>query len=84
MEFAHAVLLIIHIEECEDVARVGVEVIERLCVGLFLTPHFELDDGGFHGADTSQTPGCGDELKYEVALDEVGRSEGRGSRRKRL
>jgi hypothetical protein len=28
MEFAHAVLLVIHVEECEDVARVGVEIVE--------------------------------------------------------
>ena len=77
MEFAHAVLLIIHIEECEDVARVGVEIVDvSACPSFFLTPHFEFDEGGFHGADTSQAPGCGDELKYEVALDEVCRSEG--------
>ena len=62
MEFTHAVLLIVHIEECEDVARVGVEVVERFGVRFFLTPHFEFDDGGFHGADASQAPGCGDEL----------------------
>jgi hypothetical protein len=66
MEFAHAVLLVIHVEECEDVARVGVEIVEG----------FEFDDGGFHGADASQSPGGGDELKHEVALDEVGRGEG--------
>ena len=57
-------------------ARVGVEIVEGFGVRFFLTPHFEFDDGGFHGADTSQAPGCGDELKYEVALDEVGRGEG--------
>jgi hypothetical protein len=66
MEFAHAVLRIVHIEGCEGVARVGVEIVEG----------FEFDDGGFHGADASQSPGGGDELKHEVALDEVGRGEG--------
>ena len=53
----------------------AIEVIECLCVGLFLPPHFHFEDRGLHGTDSGEPPRRGDQLIDEIPLDGVGRGK---------